>query len=681
MGISSVQFSANGKLTSHRNPGSFSDNVYDAGSAGAVAAGNAVIIGESTGGDPFTLYCFGSDGAAGEVLGSGALREGVRAAFNPGGGYKPQKIYAMSVNTKTKASLSLENGMKLIAGMYGISGNNLKLKFEKNDNSTFNVCLKNKLETVLEKENCSYPQLTIDNSTDDTINVKVDKHELVITRQNSIPGTDAEASTGTLQDVEFSSIDGKDYTINFEVNEDIEAVTCEYDYESGSYDVVSLPTSTLDEILEAINSANQQTIISSISGDIPENGLSGIVNLTGGTEAVSGSTQSQEYKFLFETYVTVEELAEAIFEAFPDKEIEATLDESTRSSDLSCNLDSVNTDVSANNSVELTSNYFYLKSLLQSTGLVEVNDTNMDGNTLPDTNTSFMPLTNGGNGGCSVEQYVTALELLKKENIQLISTTSEDESVHLLIKAHCEECNSRTGKRERQAIVGGAWGEDISTITSRAKMLGSEFVALCSPGYHDYDYTDPLRKRMKQYSPAYYACKMLGQQAAMDIGEPSTKKEVSHFGWEKEYSDVEIDTLIENGVWCGEKETDEYGTTRFQTARSITTSKEDNILLVEFSVIREELYMARDLRAAVNAKTIGVKGLDSLTASQETKVRQRLDDYQRRGLLRNWDKNSVKLTVDGDVTKIEWSGCPAVPNNFNFITNKYTVYRSTAEDN
>ena len=679
MGISSVQFSANGKLTSHRNPGSFSDNVYDAGSAGAVAAGNAVIIGESTGGDPFTLYCFGSDGAAGEVLGSGALREGVRAAFNPGGGYKPQKIYAMSVNTKTKASLSLKNSMKLIAGMYGISGNNLKFKFEKNDNSTFNVCLKNKLETVLEKENCSYPQLTIDNSTDDLINVKVDKNELVITRQNSIPGTGAAASTGTIQDIEFSSTDGKDYTLNFTVSEDIEAVTCEYDSASGSYNVVSSSKSALDDILTAIR--GQISTINCSASAVPEGGFSGIVNLTGGTEAVSGSTQSQEYKFPFETYVTVEELAEAIKEAFPDKEIDATSDESTRSSDLSCNLDSLNTDVPADNSVELTSNYFYLKSLLQSTGLVEVNDTNMDGNTLPDTNTSFMPLTNGGNGACSVEQYVTALELLKKENIQLISTTSEDESVHLQIKQHCEECNSRTGKRERQAIVGGAWGEDISTITSRAKMLGSEFVALCSPGYHDYDYTDPLRKRMKNYSSAFYACKMLGQQASMDIGEPSTKKEVSHFGWEKEYSDVEINSLIENGVWCGEKETDEYGTTRFQTARSITTSKEDNILLVEFSVIREELYMSRDLRAAVNAKTIGVKGLDSLTASQETKARQRLDDYQRRGLLRKWDKNSVKVIVDGDVTKIEWSGCPAVPNNFNFVTNKYTVYPSNSEDN
>ena len=679
MGISSVQFSANGKLTSHRNPGSFSDNVYDAGSAGAVAAGNAVIIGESTGGDPYVLYCFGSDGAAGEVLGSGALREGVRAAFNPGGGYKPQKIYAMSVNTKTKASLSLENGMKLIAGMYGISGNNLKFKFEKNDDSTFNVCLKNKLEAVLEKENCAYPQRSIDNSTNDTINVKVDKNELVITRQNSIPGTYAEASTGTIDGIEFSSTDGKNYTINFTVSEDIEAVTCEYNSESGSYNVVSSSKSALADILTAIQ--GQISTINCSASEVPEGGLSGIVNLTGGTEAVSGSMQSQEYKFPFETYVTVEELAEAIFEAFPDKEIEATLDKSTRSSDLSCNLDSVNTDVSANNDVELTSNYFYLKTLLQSTGLVEVDDTNMDGNILPDTNTSFMPLTNGGNGECLVEQYVTALELLKKENIQLISTTSEDESVHLQIKQHCEECNSRTGKRERQAIVGGAWGEDISTITSRAKMLGSEFVALCSPGYHDYDYTDPLRKRMKQYSSAFYACKMLGQQASMDIGEPSTKKEVSHFGWEKEYSDVEIDTLIENGVWCGEKETDEYGTTRFQTARSITTSKEDNILLVEFSVIREELYMSRDLRAAVNAKTIGVKGLDSLTASMETKVRQRLNSYKNRGLLRDWDKNSVKLIVDGDVTKIEWSGCPAVPNNFNFITNKYTVYRSNTEDN
>ena len=63
MGISSVQFSANGKLTSHRNPGSFTDNVYDAGSAGAVAAGNAVIIGESTGYDPTGYTCSISIGA------------------------------------------------------------------------------------------------------------------------------------------------------------------------------------------------------------------------------------------------------------------------------------------------------------------------------------------------------------------------------------------------------------------------------------------------------------------------------------------------------------------------------------------------------------------------------------------------------------------------------------------
>lgn len=587
MGISGVQFSANGKLTSHRNPGSFSDNVYDAGSAGAVSAGNAVIIGDSTGGDPFTLYCFGSDGAAGEVLGSGALREGVRAAFNPGGGFKPQKIYAMSVNTKKKASLELSNKMKLIAGMYGISGNNLKFKFDKDDeNNTFNVYLKNKLESVLEMTGSSHKPLIISNYTNDNIEVRIGNESLTISR----------------------------------------------------HETISEP------------------------------------------EATQGQTINNEFVFSFETYSTVEELVEAINETFASGEIETSLSTSAKSSDLSCNLDTVTKTISASDSANFSSNCYYLKNLLQSTGFIEVDDTLTTAKELPDSMSSFTPLTGGDNGECTVLEYARALELLKKENIQLISTTSEEEVVHLLIKSHCEECNSRTGKRERQAIVGGAWGEGVKEISERAKMLGSEYVALCSPGYCDYDYTDPLRKRMKNYSSAFYACKMLGQQASMEVGEPSTKKEVSHFGWEKEYSDTEIDSLIENGVWVGEKETDEYGTTRFQTARSITTSKEDNILLVEFSVIREELYMSRDLRAAVNTKTIGVKGLDSLTASQETRVRQRLDDYQRRGLLRIWDKNSVKLTVDGDVTKIEWSGCPAVPNNFNFITNKYTVYRSAADD-
>lgn len=680
MGISGVQFSANGRLTSHRNPGSFSDNVYDAGSAGAVSAGNAVIIGESTGGDPFTLYCFGSDGAAGEVLGSGALREGVRAAFNPGGGYKPQKIYAMSVNTKTKASLELSNCMKLIAGMYGIRGNNLSFKFEKDDSQNkFSVRLKNKLEKVLDLTDCSHNPMCITNETEDSIDVRINNQALTITLRKIIEGEEAIASEGNLNEVKFSAVDGRDYTIEFTVDDTATDVTCEYS--ENYYKVTMLSTSNLDEILSAINTANPNTFISSTSESIAEGGLTGTVYLTGGTIGTTEEEQSETIEFSFETYSTVEELTEAITETLSDVGVSATLEDVAKSSDLSCNLDSVVRTINSGDFVVLSSNYNHLKNLLQATGLIEVDDTEMDEKILPDTMQSFSSLTGGGNGECGVEQYVTALGLLKKENIQLISTTSEDESVHLLIKQHCEECNSRTGKRERQAIVGGAWGEDVSKITSRAKMLGSEFVALCSPGYHDYDYTDPLRKRMKQYSSAYYACKMLGQQAAMDIGEPSTKKEVSHFGWEKEYSDVEIDTLIENGVWCGEKETDEYGTTRFQTARSITTSKEDNVLLVEFSVIREELYMSRDLRAAINAKTIGVKGLDSLTASQETKVRQRLNDFQRRGFLRKWDKNSVKVIPDGDVTKIEWSGCPAVPNNFNFITNNYTVYRPNSEDN
>ena len=680
MGISGVQFSANGRLTNHRNPGSFSDNVYDAGSAGAVSAGNAVIIGESTGGDPFTLYCFGSDGAAGEVLGSGALREGVRAAFNPGGGYKPQKIYAMSVNTKTKASLELSNRMKLIAGMYGIRGNNLSFKFEKDDSQNkFSVRLKNKLEKVLDLTDCSHNPMCITNETEDSIDVRINNQALTITLRKIIEGEEAIASEGNLNEVEFSAVDGRDYTIEFTVDDTATDVTCEYS--ENYYKVTMLSTSNLDEILSAINTANPNTFISSTSESIAEGGLTGTVYLTGGTIGTTEEEQSETFEFSFETYSTVEELTEAITETLSDVGVSASLEDVAKSSDLSCNLDSVVRTINSGEFVVLSSNYNHLKNLLQATGLIEVDDTEMDEKILPDTMQSFSSLTGGDNGECTVLEYERALELLKKENIQLISTTSEEEAVHLLIKAHCEECNSRTGKRERQAIVGGEWGEDIATITSRAKNLGSEFVALCAPGYHDYDYTDPLRKRMKNYSSAFYACKMLGQQASMDIGEPSTKKEVSHFGWEKEYSDVEIDSLIENGVWCGEKETDEYGTTRFQTARSVTTSKEDNILLVEFSVIREELYMSRDLRAAVNAKTIGVKGLDSLTASMETKVRQRLNSYKNRGLLRDWDKNSVKLIVDGDVTKIEWSGCPAVPNNFNFITNKYTVYRSNTEDN
>lgn len=132
MGVNSVAFESAGQRTEHYIPGSYSRTNYVNGEGGGTSANRAVLIGESEGGKPNTLYFFYSPSDAIDTLRGGPLLEAVLCAFSPGGDLIPQYIGAMRVNPGTQAARTLLSSATPVLSIktadYGLHTNQVKMK-------------------------------------------------------------------------------------------------------------------------------------------------------------------------------------------------------------------------------------------------------------------------------------------------------------------------------------------------------------------------------------------------------------------------------------------------------------------------------------------------------------------------------------------------------------------------
>jgi hypothetical protein len=124
-------FQSAGKISSHIIPGAYSriDSVKGAG--GLASANNGVIMGRSVGGVPNTLLQFNTVAEAVNALRGGELMEAVRLAFDPGGGYNPQRVFAVRVNSAVQSGRNLNNGANPMVALksrdYGVYTNQIRV--------------------------------------------------------------------------------------------------------------------------------------------------------------------------------------------------------------------------------------------------------------------------------------------------------------------------------------------------------------------------------------------------------------------------------------------------------------------------------------------------------------------------------------------------------------------------
>jgi hypothetical protein len=293
-------------------------------------------------------------------------------------------------------------------------------------------------------------------------------------------------------------------------------------------------------------------------------------------------------------------------------------------------------------------------------------------NTMPDTDPDFVYFEGAGAGTYTVSDWADALGALEAEEIQIVSTPSTDRAVHTLISNHCTAMSNVQNRKERTALLGGPVGERIEDAIEIAAALNNKLVSYCYPAITA---ASPLTGEAEDLPASYFACKLLGMECTVAVNEPLTWKTVSVLKFLKKLKTSEMEKLIIGGVLCGGITDDN----RFAVIRAMTTNQGRQLQLVERSMVREDLYMNRDIRLQYSAG-VGRPGIDKGGDAEKT-LQDAARGWKGEGLIVPTDDGNniwgVRIRKSGDKTIISFNRNLTAPQNFFFITAYNYVYESS----
>jgi hypothetical protein len=404
-------------------------------------------------------------------------------------------------------------------------------------------------------------------------------------------------------------------------------------------------------------------------------GTAAVMNITktGITTTVTGGGTGDNLEIDFNSYKTIEDLVNYI----NDHPNYTCLIAAENSKNETAHLDSV---ANANIKTEYIakSNLQAIIETIRGSAFTGKNDVQFisaaPSRVIPDLDTDWAYFSGGNNGSSSVMAYSDAIDILESEDVNMVATDTPDDAVHILLRNHCINMNSVEGRKERSFLVGGDLGEDVDEVLERARILGSKFGSIAYPGGYSYDVLDYSRK--EYVSPVFYAAKLIGQEAALAINNPMTNKSVDFLSWEVDLKKGDIVKLIKGGVTVGGKSQDN----RLATIRSLTTHQGPELQCCERSMMREAMYMARDLRNAY-LTDIGKPGTDGSLTDVAATLRTKAIVWHKMGLIVRDDKENLTwgLIVRrvGSATFIEYHTYLTAPQNFFFITAFQHVYEGS----
>ena len=294
-----------------------------------------------------------------------------------------------------------------------------------------------------------------------------------------------------------------------------------------------------------------------------------------------------------------------------------------------------------------------------------VNATN--NRSIPDNITTAVYFIGGSEGSYTSTEWSSALTLLEAENIQFISTPDSSNTVHAAIKTHCASMSSVTGRKERQFLVGNAWGTTVSGAVTESKSLNSKWGLKAYNGYKQYDVNGDLQ----EYDASYTSCLLLGIACATAINEPLTFKKLNVISLEKKLSTSDLETLIANGV-CPVA----YNSSGLaHIVRQVNTYQTDDLKWNEFSVVKEMGFVSRDLRNYLENMFIGKAGSSLYGGVMRGAVEARLAYYTDLGVFSKDSDGTawwnVTISISGDKVAVDYDAYPTLPINFIFITNHF----------
>lgn len=569
-GISAAIFESAGRRTEHWIPGSYSRS-NNVSNPGGIGAGNLVIMGKSTGGEPGKLLSFTTLAEAKETLLGGDLLDGVGHAFNSSPDFVPQRVHAMRVNNGTQAEFSLKNGetpiLNLKAGIWGVKGNQVKIKTTRSDGKI---------------------SIGMSYQGNDVEVTGIEKKSLSVVYTGELEG----GATITVTNTGCKLLTSED-TIEIEFD------SCEY-----IADLVARINEYRNADGDAIFSAN----LLDYSAAVPTSEL----------DNVNGVAISQ------------------------DDESPTVL-----KSDLQAMIEALST--------------------LRYIGSVELNSA--AARVLPDDIDVYQYFSGATDGEYTVLEWVEALEKLETEDIQIISTPSADEDVQRLIVNHCISMSSTENRRERTCILGGTKNESVDQALVKAAGYNSKLVSyVCDTAIA----SDPFTGKSVTISPALLACKIAGMEAGAAVNTPLTNKTLSVLGFVAKRRKSELEAMIRGGIMpCAENEEG-----NLVVIRAMTTYQSDDLMSCERSMVREDLFMNRDLRQKFSPMIGSVGELAPTFIADVLKDAAKTWAGQGYIVPTEDGKNvwNIHVTVNGDKVYLTFDRYLAAPRNFVFITSNNYVY-------
>lgn len=348
----------------------------------------------------------------------------------------------------------------------------------------------------------------------------------------------------------------------------------------------------------------------------------------------------------------------------------------------SVKLDTITSASIGSEGIVLYSNYdSFLTALksMQFIGDVEVLSTST--RIVPDNTDAYEYFTGGSVGDYSVDQWNAALAALELKDIQIIATPATDPSIHALISTHCTTMSNVINRKERTAILGGVVGMSDDAAITEAQGLNNKLISLCCD--------NPIKVNINTGNTDTLSGAMLGvmlaaMESAMSPNTPLTFKQLNVLGFTKTRDVPNMTKLIQGGVLVCNSNPENLS--EYICIRALTTFQGDDLINNERSMVREDLFMNRDLRAQFKP-AVGTAGtrdnpISSPNAAVST-LKKRAEEWATNGYLIPTDSNEnvwdIKVRVNGDKIYLTYSRYLTAPVNFVFITAINHIYTSTVE--
>jgi hypothetical protein len=216
-------------------------------------------------------------------------------------------------------------------------------------------------------------------------------------------------------------------------------------------------------------------------------------------------------------------------------------------------------------------------------------------------------------------------------------------------------------------------GDDAAI--EEAQSLNNRLVSFCCD--------NPIKVNLISGDTETLSGAMLGvilaaMESSMSPNTPLTFKSLNVLGFAKIRNVDNITTLIKAGILVCNSNPENLSD--YICIRALTTYQGDDLINNERSMVREDLFMNRDLRQQFKP-VIGSAGISTNAAIQTLKDRAK--EWALNGYIVPSDSNEnvwdILVRISGDKVYITYSRYLTAPVNFVFITAINHIYTSTVE--